>query len=205
MPQTYKFTIDCPVTDTLPRNRVSNTFHLEHSIGALVDTDLDDMCADIIGMYQARYNNITAEFRCKAYDVGAPPNYPRSVVTVHAGIAHTAPIVREVAMVLSFAGDNRGNKRERGRIYLAPYLSFKTADTYADRPSAAVQNWALQWFSEPNASLPDLGGVDWKFGVYSGVAGKFTQAQQAWVNDEWDTQRRRGLRETSRVTSVREG
>lgn len=204
MAQTYRFAISMPVTDLLPRNRVQNVVHLEHTIGGLVDTDLEGMCQDIVGMYQARYGHADKEIECKAYDVDAVPNYPRASVVVNPGVFWTAGHPREVALCLSFAGNNRGNRRERGRIYLAPYLqTTQTVDF--ERPNAGLMTWALQFYTEPNASFPDLGGVDWKFGVWSRVAQKFTQSQQAWVNDEWDTQRRRGLRETTRQSANREG
>jgi len=204
MAQVYKFTVSQPVTDTLPRNRISNTIHLQHVIGALLDTDLEGMCQDIAELWQTRYGLANHEIQVKAYDVDATPNYPRAIATVNAGSVWPANIPREVALCLSFAGDNRGNKSERGRIYLAPYLGVGL-DAIGLRPTSQHMNWALQWYGEPNASLPDLGGVDWKFGVFSPTYSKFTQSQQAWCNDEWDTQRRRGLRETTRVTSVREG
>jgi len=116
----------------------------------------------------------------------------------------TVNVPREVALVLSFAADHRGNKSERGRIYLMPSL-VAGMNTLGLRPSQQQLDWALGWYSTANESLPDLGGVDWKFGVWSSTYKRFTQSQQAWVNDDWDTQRRRGLRETTRVQAVREG
>ena len=65
--------------------------------------------------------------------------------------------------------------------------------------------WAIDWMDTPNASFPDLGGVDWKFGVWSPTYKTFTQMQQAWCNDDWDIQRRRGLRENTRQSVTREG
>jgi len=204
MATTYAFQISQPVTDTLPRNRISNTIHLEHTIGALLDTDLEGMCQDIVGLYQAHYADATKEITCKAYDVDAKPNYPRAEVTVNVGVPWTQNAPREICLVLSYAGDHRGNKSERGRIYLQPAIA-STAQAAGLRPTQGQLDWALAWYDEPNSSFPDLGGVDWKFGVWSKRYQRFTQSQQAWCNDDWDVQRRRGLRETTRVTSQREG
>lgn len=206
MATTYKFTVQMPVTDTLPRNRISNTVHMQHTLGSLLDTDLEAICDDLVGMYNTRYNNAGKEIVCKAYDVDAKPNYPRAVSTINAGLPWVANHPREVALCLSFAGSNRGNRSERGRIYLMPSLAIAGAgavDTV--RPSTQAQNWALDFYDVANESFPDIGGVDWQFGIYSPTYNKFTTAAQAWVNDEWDTQRRRGLRETTRVTAVRQG
>jgi hypothetical protein len=206
MATTYKFQVSLPVDDTLPRNRISNTLHFQHVTGGLNDDALESMCQDIIGVYQDKYIGSVGEFMCKAYDTDAKPNYPRATAVVNPGNAHVANGPREVALVLSFAGDNRGNKSERGRIYLMPQLpQGPGAATDTVRPSDGVLNWALSFYTVPNASFPDVGGVDWKFGIWSPTYQKFTQAQQAWVNDDWDTQRSRGLRETKRMTSAREG
>lgn len=204
MPQTYGFQVSWPVTDLAPRNRFVNHFHMEHVAGSLLNTDLESMCADIVALWQARYGNASHEVTAKAYDTDAVPNYPRAEVTVNAGSAWGCTHPREIALCCSFAGTNRGNKNERGRMYTAPILLTGVA-TDLSRPSLAVMTWALEWFSKSNESLPDLGGVDWKFGIWSRNLKHFTQAQQAWVDDEWDTQRSRGLRETTRLTSTREG
>lgn len=204
MATTYAFQTSMPVTDTLPRNRVANTIHLQHTIGALVDADLESMCQDIVGLYQAKYGNTASEIHCKAYDTDAKPNYPRADVIVNVGQPWNCQQPREIALCLSYAAAHRGNKSERGRMYLMP--SIKTGAAGAGlRPSPTDLTWALGWYETANESLPDLGGVDWQFGVYSPTYKKFTPSQQAWVNDDWDTQRRRGLRESSRVTSTRQG
>lgn len=204
MATVYKFQVSMPVTDLLPRNRISNTFHMEHVTGGLFDTDLEDIAQDVAAMYQARYGHADKEVQVKVYDTDAAPNFPRADVVVNPGAFWSAGHPREVALCLSFSGSHRGNPRERGRLYLAPYLQTTITIDF-ERPNAALQDWALKFYSEPNGSFPDLGGVDWKFGVWSPTSQKFTQSQQAWVNDEWDTQRRRGLRETSRVSASREG
>jgi hypothetical protein len=204
MPQVYEFQIGLAVTDTLPRNRFVNVIHMEHVVGSVLDTDLENVCADLAAMYQSHYA-YAGETTVKAYDVGPKPNYPLAQVTVNQGLAYGINVARELALVLSFAGENRGNKSERGRIYLCPNIVSTNLAAAAVRPSTPQQNWALNFFTMSNNSFPDIGGVDWKFGIYSPTYKKFTQAEQAWVNDEWDIIRKRGLRETGRVTAIREG
>lgn len=204
MPQTYAFQVSMPVTDTLPRNRISNTIHLQHTIGALADTDLKSMCDSIVALWQTKYGVANREIQCKAYDVDAKPNYPRATSIVNVGAFWDTVIPREVCLVLSFAGHNRGNKAERGRLYLQHSIA-KPDQSTGLRPTSVSMNWALGWYTTANASLPDLGGVDWQFGVWSRTYQKFTKSEQAWCNDEWDIQRSRGLRETTRVSATREG
>jgi len=204
MATAYKFQVSLPVTDMLPRNRIVNAFHLQHTIGSLVDADLESMCQDIAELYQVKYGDATKEVNVKAYDTDAVPNYPRADVTVNAGVHWDMGSPREICLVLSYAGDHRGNRRERGRIYLQPQL-VGSLGSPALRPSQAHMDWALGWYTTANASFPDLGGVDWQFGIWSRVGKHFTTSEQAWCNDDWDVQRRRGLRESTRVTATREG
>ena len=205
MAQTYRFQVSLPVLDTLPRNRATNVLHFEHQIGGQSDAQLQTMCQDLAAIYQHHYADNTREVQVKAYDVDAVPNYPRATVVVNAGAPWGHNGFLEQALVLSFAGTNRGNKRERGRIYLVPGMTALGFVLSSNRPNDATLNWALGFYTEPNQSFPDLGGVDWKFGVWSRVGQKFTQSQQAWVNDDWDVQRSRGLRESKRVAATREG
>lgn len=204
MAQTYAFQVSMPVTDTMPRNRITNTLHFEHVIGGVVDDALNTMCQDIAAMWQTRYGIANKEVMVKAYDTDAVPNYPRATVVVNPGQFWTCVHPHEVALCLSYAGANKGIRNERGRIYLMPSIAAGGM-AVAERPDNAVMAWALAFYSTANSSLPDLGGIDWKFGVWSKTYKKFTQAQQAWCDDEWDTQRKRGLRPTTRVTSTREG
>lgn len=200
----YKFQISLPVIDTAPRNRYTNVVHLQHVVGGVDDAGLEQMCADIVNMYQLRYTQQLSEITCKAYDTDAVPNYPRAQKTVNAGAVWPCTVNPETALCLSFAGHNRGNKSERGRIYLNPALRAG-GTVLGQRPTAADMTFAMKFYTEPNQSFPDLGGVDWKFGIYSPTYQKFTQSVQAWCNDEWDTQRRRGLRETTRQSVNRDG
>jgi len=204
MATVYKFVIAMPVLSTLARDRLTNNVHLQHVTGGLGDPDLQTMCQDIVAMYQKRYGSTTKEISCTAYDVGPKPNYPRAVANVNAGQVWTTTFPPELALVLSWAAHNRGNKSERGRIYLNPNLSV-TGPGASVRPTTAQLTWAMAFYTTPNESFPDLGGVDWKFGTYSPTYQKFTQSTQAWCNDDWDIQRRRGLRETTRQSVTRDG
>jgi hypothetical protein len=204
MATTYKFQISMPVTDLLPRNRMINTIHMEHVTGGVLDTDLQGICQSLASLYQARYANATKEIDVRAYDVDAVPNYPRAHVVVNGGQAWTLGAPREIALCLSYSGPNRGNKNERGRIYLCPGIHAGFSN-YSLRPDTTQMTWASEWYTRPNESFPDIGGVDWKFGVWSIVLQKFRQTTQWWVDDEWDVQRRRGLRESTRMAGQREG
>jgi hypothetical protein len=204
MAQTYAFQISMPVTDLLPRNRMVNRIHMQHVVGGLLDTDLKGITDALAQLYQTRYQVATKEVDVRAYDTDAAPNYPRATTIVNAGQAWTLGAVREVALCLSYSGPNRGNKNERGRIYLCPGL-HPGFSNYSLRPDTTQMTWASEWYTKSNESFPDIGGVDWKFGVWSKLHQTFRQTTQWWVNDDWDIQRRRGLRESTRLSGQRDG
>jgi len=204
MATTYAFQVSLPVNTLLARDRFVNRFHMEHVTGGLLDTDFEDICGDIALLWQTKYGNMTQEVDVRVYDTDAVPNYPRAHVIVNPGVFWPCDRPREIALVLSYAGENRGNKNERGRMYTYPILN-SSVNTIVSRPTDPQLDWCLAWYTTANESLPDLGGVDWKFGVWSKTLKKFTQSQQAWCNDDWDVQRRRGFRESKRVSATREG
>jgi hypothetical protein len=204
MPQTYAFQVSLPVSSLLARDRIVNRFHMQHVAGGLLGPELEAMCGSIAALWQTRYNHADKEVDVRCYDTDAVPNYPRAHVILDAGAIWAIDRPREVALVLSYSGENRGNRNERGRMYLCPALN-SAMNNYVERPTPGQLQWVLDWYTKANESLPDLGGVDWKFGVYSKTRDSFKQTTQCWVNDDWDVQRRRGLRESTRLTAQREG
>lgn len=203
----YRFQVSYPVHSLLPRDYFTNTFHMDHVGGVAVPTDLDGMCDDINELWQTRLGATGREVRTKAYAVPhTVPSPPLADRVLSAGVIWTPLSNCEPALCLSFAG-NASSPRERGRMYFSTGMARTTGvgTTHDVRPTTAQQDWVLAWYDTSGSSLPDLGGVDWKFGVWSPTNSSFVQAQKAWVDDEWDVVRSRGLRESTRRTSVREG
>lgn len=205
MPTTYKFSVICPQGSMLPKDQVINTFHMQNVGGLLTDTEFDPLLDDICDLWQSHYGNVSRMVTCRVYNVGAPPQYPIAE-KVKGTATWGVRCPREIAICLSYAKDRR-RPRERGRMYLSPGMreGGTALDLSGARPGSDVLNWALAWYSTSNDSFPDLGGVDWKFGVYSPTNGTFSQTKEAWVDDEWDTVRSRGLQPSTRVSSVRDG
>lgn len=204
----YKFQVSVPVTTTLPRDRFVNVFHMDHVAGAVQPTDLTNMANDIVALWNARFGRSSNEIMVKIYDAaGPPPHPPLKTHIVNAGSVWAgADVPNEVALCVSYAGPNRNNRRQRGRMYLAPQLKAGSpVFTWGQLPDTNTLNWAADWYRKSNESFPDLGGVDWKFGVWSPAAQSFTQTTQYWVDNEWDTQRRRGRKATTRVSGQRDG
>jgi hypothetical protein len=139
----------------------------------------------------------TNQINVKVYDVaGTPPNPPIVDKTVNANAVTGVGSPREIACCLSFfAGQNV--KRKRGRLYVPFYWLFP-ASALADRPSSTVRAKV----GELAQVLQDLGSVDIDWSVWSKADGQAHAVSDWWVDDEWDTQRRRGLRPTARLTGT---
>jgi len=177
---------------TLPRDGMQINPVVNGVIG-LVDVEslVDDWMTAFKGYSPtAAVNQITV----KAYDVSLPkPNYPLYERTDNVGAAAPATGIREPAMCLSFyAGTN--TKRRRGRLYL-PVNILQASNSYAVRPGTTM----IDKVAALVPILTALGGVDIDWSVWSRVDGSARAVTNWWVDNEWDTQRRRGLRGTTRT------
>lgn len=197
MPEVYKITVEGFVNSLLPRDRVVNVLHFRHSLGGLFATDLDSFCGNVLDAYRDKWFGATANFgrTARAYKTeGPPPHDPLAVRSAGTLTSVASPnIPPELAVCLSFRGGLRPH--QRGRIFLAPQLSMSFRDTASNKPSDALRTAALDLAT----ALGAAGGPDWTWGVLSRVKGDFTPVDTAWVDDDWDIQRRRGPRTTNRM------
>lgn len=136
----------------------------------------------------------TAQVTVKAYDVSKPkPNYPLYERTDNVGFAPAVSSPREIACCLSFYATNNV-KRRRGRLYI-PYFWIGAAGGLGDRPSQTIRDKV----GSLAQILQDIGGVDIDWSVWSKADGAARAVTNWWVDDEWDVQRRRGLRGSTRT------
>ena len=144
-----------------------------------------------------------AQARSKGYDMSEPaPRAPSWDTALGlSGATGTSGLPSEVALCLSFqrlrvSGANM--RRGRGRVYLGPFASV-AHDGSAGRPAAtfktAVRNGAQALLDHSNVT------PSYEWVVMTTVAGPATSipVHDGWIDDAWDTQRRRGLPPTSRV------
>lgn len=185
----HKYQVSAMLDSALPRDRIINTLYFDHQ-GPTADLDL--MCRDLAQVFVDGWYNTTAEIRVRAYDVGSAPNYPVGEGVKNPGASGTSAGPREVCLCLSYYAE-RNLPRKRGRIYLP---NFGTLPFTAVRPTTAQRQKALDLAQD----FRDLGGIDVDWVQYSPTAGEASNVTNAYVDDEWDTQRRRGLRPTTRTT-----
>jgi hypothetical protein len=186
-----RFQVSTVVDTALARDRMVNVLYFE-DIGT---SDQDGLCSDLADIYSnLLWGGQNPEVSVKSYDVGAAPNFPVGESTKNVGtIVHTA-CPREVALCLSFYAE-QNIPRKRGRIYVP---AGALGGSVALRPTTAQMNILLAM----GQAFADLGGPDVSWNVHSQRSGEDHEVSNIWVDDEWDTQRRRGFRATTRLTAA---
>lgn len=179
-----------------PRDRMVNVLHF--NVAGLVQ-DIDQLCRDLRDIYTSGWFSgpTVRGIRVTAYEVGLPPQYPKGYAEAQPGTVSAGGAPAELALCLSFYGD-RNLPRTRGRIYLpmAP-----TAIAVGANPSPGTQTKALALAT----SFSSLGGANVDWCIYSPTTKEHVQVKNAWVDNRWDIQRRRGPKQTSRVTAAVSG
>lgn len=204
MPQHIKAQCSWQVGSALPRDRVQITpcFRAQQDLD-IGGTDWQQLCDDLANGLNTWGSPIVGnshEIVVKLYELEQlPPNRPRATKTLNVGNASEASIFREMACCLSFNGGAAG-PRQRGRLYVPAFLAM-SGTTPGIRPSTTVRDKVA-------ALVPlfaGLGGANIDWIVWSPTNQTATRVEKWWVDDEWDVQRRRGLRPTTRTAGTTSG
>jgi hypothetical protein len=183
----YRVQVGFPMDSALPRDVITlNPHYIGDNAQALADAVKANLIAN---------TNVTAKpFTVKVYDAEkAPPSYPLATAQQGTGFS-TTTTPRELALCLSYYGlYNR--PRYRGRIYIP--ASLIGGATIALRPTSTQITTALNWRNTFQNNLP----ANHNWIVWSKLGPGATVVTNCWVDDEWDIQRKRGLRSTTRQTA----
>ena len=156
---------------------------------ALASDLVDVFTKATTGWAQAGYQTT-----CKLYEFkgeAVPTGPPVASVTKYPGSQKSSTNPRDIALCLSYyAGSNV--KRRRGRLYLP--MNFRGV-IGAPQPAVVDVNAALAVAT----GLGAAGGTEMEWVVYSHVDSEAHNVTTAYVDNEYDTQRRRGLRPTTRT------
>lgn len=209
--------VTIPRDTALPEDYSVNTWHFQVT-GDFADTaQLEPVHTALNTFYQAidTYLSPLNHNPCivKYYDLGHPK--PRSPVrstemTLTYPTLTTSVYPEEVAMCLSYRGalvSGLPAARRRGRVFLGP-VDFATGEPVTGRvhikPAVltAVAAAATALRAASNAA------ADWSWVVYSPTLAAAGGTQEAatsevaagWVDNVFDTQRRRGPKATARTT-----
>lgn len=208
-----KLVVNLPYTTGLPRDVSQQTWCF--LIDSLEETSMNDICEVVSRFYNepvgsfatsiSRYfSSVIDRSLCwiDIYDVASvptgPPIFSKAMTFGTAYAATSLPL--EVALVNSFQGDkitSMPQSRRRGRNYLGPF------NTYAMSADAGLPRPLLDLIVTMNAASKRLqeeaiSDADAEWCVWSRTTDLFVPVTNGWVNNEWDTQRRREAKETDR-------
>jgi hypothetical protein len=198
MPETYKVTVSTQLGSALPADRMVNVLHFRHSLGGLLGTDLDSFATNILDAYDAQWFGTAAApwrevviYRTE----GPPPHDPQARKSRGTATAvWSADYPTEIALCMSFRGGLR--PWQRGRSYLSPQVAtaWRGTTALASRPAQNIRDAVVNL----GDALGDAGGPDWSWVVHSRTRGEDYPIDYVWCDDEWDIQRRRGRKPTTR-------
>jgi len=140
----------------------------------------------------------------KYYDLDQtiPPNYPLAIQTFDLTTNPTAAgLPSEVAVCLSFQGEKvpgSPQRRRRGRVYIGPIAQ---ASNSAGRPSSSLRSTFAASAIELCDDLKGSSNVA-LLAVWSGTDSGAVSVTDGWIDDSFDTQRRRGVQRTARTEWV---
>lgn len=200
----YKLATAVQCDSTLNRDRMMINPVIQDVLGG---DDVQQLAQDWAAAMASQLATVGTPFiEVKVYDLEktrlpggppVPPNPPVARATANAPTSFlTASYPREIALCLSFYSEFN-IKRQRGRLYI-PLSWIQNAGEPGNRPTATHRN-AVKSFAD---RLQSLGGVDDDWSIWSNKDRVARKVTNWFVDDEWDTQRRRGLRSTTRLTGV---
>lgn len=146
-------------------------------------------------------SNVASPFEYRIYDLGEPPPRTRRVQAAAPLPNRTfAPLPAEVALTMSFFA-GRNLPRNRGRIYLGPFGVNALANVNL-RPN--VQATLIAGIADRASNVGrTTENVTWVMVTRGGTKAPLDPPgakviTAGWVDDGWDTVRRRGLAPTTR-------
>lgn len=199
----YKAQVAIKWTSGLPEDVTVNTFHFESNDSAFVIGTVPGVLENMYAIIDGTYSNVVAQngHTIKIYSMADPePRAPIYDGTFNFASAPSGnPLPTEVALCCSYQADRvsgEPQRRRRGRIYLGPFHTG--ALTTAGRPHADLINDAVAFGNFLAAASSGWTGTKWV--VWSEVDASSAVVTNGWVDNAFDTQRRRGVAPTTRTT-----
>lgn len=196
--------VSIPHDNGLPRDAINNVWYFRTPLGVtlahsvLIGLRLTDFYNGIFGYYSKLLNPAGA--RLRVYDMAdAPPRAPKGdlALLITTPPASTA-LPSEVALCLTFQGlkvSGLPQARRRGRLYLGPFGTSANDGTNGVPNDNMVPQILTQATNLKNANN-DADNIQWV--VRSQVAQSVVDVDNGWVDNAFDTQRRRGPGPTAR-------
>lgn len=221
MAANYYMTAIMPYTSGLPRDVATNRYsfgwegsgegdpeiieQLAARVGTIYTQEHVSLSRTLGSFYSGVVSRAANACRTEVHRIGGPPGQG-PVATVNwtmPNVYQSMPSMPlEVACVGSFQGQSSSlpQRSRRGRVFFGPFNTAAQGSALtSNQPSSALRNTIAASFSQ---LLVDMGANDvdgWNWQVWSQKHNQGTWVTDGWVDDEWDTQRRRQVDATSRT------
>lgn len=224
MPEYLRCTVTVPADSGLPADAITQTYHFTTESTpppalalAEIANEIGD-CYDAFGSFLSKLYSWSTAY-ATFYNLADPKprvplgEYPLAMTTLPSEAGTNYSLPAEVALTVSFEGNQISGEpqsRRRGRVYIGPWQIGGSLD-HASPPSAfttALDNGFTALLAASDAS------AEWTWCVHSPsllagttkpplapqpLASTFFPVVRGWVDNAWDTQRRRGIQATTRT------
>lgn len=199
----------------LPEDRVVNTFHF-HNAGVTYPTGRDACVAAVAAFYNGVFAGdqlgahisawVQRDAELRIYNLEDPPGARVPIInglTLSGAVGGGLP--EEVAIVLSLRGAPPVNGRRRGRLYIGPLSNGTNTYVAASvstpaRPNMSAAGIAQQLVNRANALEDAAVAANVPWCIRSTVPSEnFVPIVDGFVDNAFDTQRRRGPDTTARI------
>lgn len=194
--------VTLPYVTGLPEDVACNTWYFDGALGPV--GILGDATPRIADFYQGLNGfwsaYLQAECLIQAYDMTEPsPRAPvgETTFTIAPGAGSSLPL--EVSLCLSYKATHTSGEpvaRERGRLYIGP---FDDAALATGEPASRPNETLMLNMAIGGRGIIDTNTTDSTWVVYSPTSGGGREITSGWVDNAWDTQRRRGSKPTERM------
>lgn len=198
----------------LPRDDCINSFYFE-TIANTEETNtiIGDLLSEFYSLVTSSGNSVSSYINDTIIrteglfielidDPETPPNVPFAQAAFDLEPTSATPLPQEVACCLTYTtvdyltASNPG--RHRGRVYIGPLSVDAGSDSGVMWPSRPNSTFRDTLRAAATRMLDDSALTEVIWVMWSRSDGLFPQIGGGWVDNEWDTQRRRGQQATMR-------
>lgn len=204
----YLAKVSFPYFTALPEDVVVNTWHFAFIVGDPAEGDYGNLRDNLATFYSTVYSDVaavrwapwvtTAANTIQVYNMAdpspRPPLYEASMAITGATPPSTSTTTPETAICLSYQAEPSAGvpqARRRGRIFLGGMGTAIQAGSGVTFPSIAAGVRTLIC-NAAEALATSMFADGWQWVVHSRTVAGDAAVTNGWVDDEPDTQRRRG-------------
>lgn len=213
-PGDFRFVVALNSVSNVAEDASINTWHVAGADLATNVVDIGDALTTFYNTFGGRLastvNRTGSPHTITVYDLNdVEPRVPLIIGTfsIDTAAGDSQNLPSEVAMCLSLSGETIGGvnmARRRGRVYLGPWNESMSGngDDEPARPASIYTDVIAEAATDLLDEVAGLTGGP-LISVYSRADSTLRPVEHGWIDNAWDTQRRRGVDSTARTVFQR--